>query len=233
MRTPFILVLVVFALLHFGVEEVSAKVKFGLHFDQDGKLIMPDQEFLARGFNDDEKGFRKSAIKNFKRSASYGNHYAMSIIGLYHLQDEAYIKSLAWFKMVDLSALENRKRVEDVIYKLENYLTKDDLKEVEELKERLTEIYSNHQTRSNREEWLKNLKVTGTRIKGHIPGFLTFNIMRPGQPMDFYSTAGVTGYQVRNQIEEFVYEYDFNFSEGDVKLNDVELIDDDAFETKK
>ncbi len=201
--------------LALGANEVAAKVRFGLHFDEYGNVVKPDQEFLVRGLDDDEQGFRQSALNNFKKSAWFGNHYAMSLVGLYHLQDEAYVKSLAWFKIIDLSAVSNKQYIEDMIFKLENYLKKDELDEVKELNAELSEVYSDYQTLLNREKWRKNIRVTGTRIRGHIPSGLTF----------LTDGGAVTGFNVRNQIEEFVYEYDFNFSGGDVKLNEVELID--------
>lgn len=204
----------IFFLLVLGSCDLVAKNKFGLHFDKAGKVIMPDREFLARGLDDDRRGFRKSAIENFKRSASYGNHYAMSLIGLYHLQDEAYVESLAWFKMLNLSTLKNRKKIEDIVYKLEKYLKKNDLKKVKVLKSELIETYSDDQTLLNRKEWLNNLEITGVNVKGHIPGYLTFNLMGAGQIMDPFNTSPINGYNVRDQIEEFIYEYDHNFSKG-------------------
>ncbi len=44
---------------------VSAK-DFGLHFDDSGNIVKPDQEFMWRGIDDEKDGFRNSAFKNFK-----------------------------------------------------------------------------------------------------------------------------------------------------------------------
>ncbi|MEZ5472225.1 MAG: hypothetical protein R3E90_10620 [Marinicella sp.] len=47
----------------------TSAMKYGLHFDDHGNIIRPDQEFLARGLNDEKDGFRDVALKNFKLSA--------------------------------------------------------------------------------------------------------------------------------------------------------------------
>ncbi|MCF6300415.1 MAG: hypothetical protein L3J52_04780, partial [Proteobacteria bacterium] len=71
----------------FIASSVSAK-DFGLHFDDSGNIIKPDQEFMWRGMDDEKDGFRNSAFKNFKRAAEFGNYHAMSLVALYLMQDK-------------------------------------------------------------------------------------------------------------------------------------------------
>ena len=35
----------------------------------------------------------------------------------------------------------------------------------------------------------------------------------------------VTGHEVRRQVDNFIYEYDFEFSQGDVSLKELEIIE--------
>jgi hypothetical protein len=90
------------------------------------------------------------------------------------------------------------------------------IKAADELKAELRETYGHYPTLLRREAWKKSLKFTGTHIKGYIPPFLTINLN---------SGMTVSGHEVRRQVDNFIYEYDFEFSQGDVSLKELEIIE--------
>ena len=189
---------------------------YGLHFDDNGQIIKPDQALLAQGLDDEKDGFRNSALKNFKQSAEYGNHLAMSLVGFYLMQDKDYVNSLAWYKLVDLSAMPNRAYIEKLIQDLELYLSPQELTKANQIKSELAETYGKHPTLLRREQWKNNLQFTGTHLKGHIPSFLQIQLN---------SGLVVTGQDVKRQVEDFIYNYEFNLGLGEVTLDDVEVIE--------
>lgn len=67
-----------------------------------------------------------------------------------------------------------------------------------------------------REKWKKSHQFTGSRIKGHIPIGLRFELD---------NGVLVTGTDIREQMDDFVYEYDHQFNSGAVKLKDIEYIE--------
>lgn len=208
--------IVAFTLLTLmSISTVGAK-KFGLHFDDKGKIIKPDQEYFARGLDDEKDGFRKSALKNFKRSAEYGNHLAVSLIGLYNMQDENYIEALAWYQIVETEKFENGAMIEDMISKLELIMKPEEIKKAEELKSELNETYGAYATLAKRESWKSNLKFTGTNIKGYIPPFLR---------IELNSGMTVTGSNLKKQVDDFIFNYEFNVPNGEVTLDEIEIIE--------
>ncbi len=205
----------VLILLSVSVMSVSAK-EYGLHFDDMGNIIKPDQEYFARGLDDEKDGFRDSALKNFKKSAEYGNHLAVSLIGLYNMQDKNYVEALAWYKIVDTKKLDNGVMIEDIIANLETILQPNEIKKAEERKSELLETYGSFVTMAKRESWKKNLQFTGTHIKGYIPPFLQIQL-NSGQV--------VTGSNLKKQIDDFIFNYEFNVPNGEVTLDEIEVIE--------
>ncbi len=197
----------------------QAKLNYGLHFDDEGNIIRPDQELLAQGLDDEKAGFKKSAMKNFIKSAEFGNYHAMSLVGLYHLQDEDYIKAHAWFNLIDLAQIPNRPYIEKIITNLEIVLKPKQLDKAKKLKAKLAETYGTYPTLLRREEWKKNLKFTGTHIKGYIPASLNFRLN---------SGRTITAFDVREQVNDFIYEYEFDVGQGNVTLEEIEVVDIDS-----
>jgi|SRR5690554_1540195 len=201
-----------------------AVAEYGLHFDDSGNIIKPDQHYLIRGIKDDQDGFKKDALKNFIKAAEYGNQYAMSLIALYHMQDDNYVDSMAWFKLLDLKQFPNSDYLKDIMANLEKVSNPQQLQAAEDLKAQLSEVYGSYPTLLRREQWKKSLKFTGTHLKGYIPPFLTIQLN---------SGLVVTGHNVRNQVDNFIYEYQFDFSQGEVTLDDIELIETEPPESPK
>ncbi len=196
--------------------------EYGLHFDDSGNIIKPDQYYLARGLKDDNDGFKKSALKHFKKSAEFGNQYAMSLIALYHMQDKDYVSALAWFKLLDLNQIPNSDFLRAIMNNLTKVSEPEQIQAAETLKSELKETYGHYTTLLRREQWKNNLQFTGTRIKGYIPPFLTIQLN---------SGMTVTGFDVRRQVDNFIYEYEFEVGQGNVSLEDIELIETE--ETKQ
>lgn len=192
--------------------------EYGLHFDDSGNIIKPDQYYLARGLKDDNDGFKKSALKHFKKSAEFGNQYAMSLIALYHMQDKDYVSAMAWFNLLDLEKIPNSDFLRTMMNNLEKVSSPEDIEAAHELKSTLRETYGHYPTLLRRENWKKSLEFTGTRIKGYIPPFLTIQLN---------SGMTVTGQEVRRQVDNFIYEYEFSFGQGNVNLKEIELIEPD------
>ena len=192
--------------------------EYGLHFDDSGNIIKPDREYLVRGMGDEKDGFRESAMKNFMKAAEFGNYHAMSLVGLYHMQDKNYVAAHAWFNLIDLAQIPNRAYLEELIGNLEVMLTAEQLKEAQEMKAELAETYGSYPSMLRREAWKKSLKFTGTHIKGYIPPFLRIRLN---------SGMEVTGHEVRKQVDNFIYNYEFDFGQGEVTLDEIELIEVD------
>ena len=195
---------------------VSGK-DFGLHFDDSGNIVKPDQEFLWRGIKDEKDGFRDSAFKNFKQAAEFGNYHAMSSVALYFMQDKDYKSSHAWFKLIDLSKIPNREYMEEIIKNLEALMSDEELKQAEELNSELTETYGNYAAMQRRAEWKNSLQFTGTHLKGYIPPFLRISLN---------SGMQVSGHNLKKQVDTFIYDYEFTFGVGEVTLDEIELIEE-------
>ena len=190
--------------------------EYGLHFDDRGNIVRPDQAFLAKGIDDEKDGFRNSALKNFKKSAEYGNFLAMSLVGLYLMQDKDYVASHAWYRLVDLDKIPNGAYIAEMINNLEQIMSPKELKKANKLKSELAETYGTYPTLLRREQWKNNLQFTGTRIKGYIPPFLQIQLN---------SGLIVTGSDVKRQVENFTYNYEFDVGVGEVILEDVEMVE--------
>lgn len=191
--------------------------EYGLHFDDRGNIIKPDQMYLARGLKDEKDGFREDALKKFKQSAEYGNYLAMSLVGLYLMQDKDYVSALAWYKLVSQDKIPNGAFVAEMIDNLERFMSPQEVKKANQLKSELAETYGNYPTLLRREKWKNSLQFTGTHLKGYIPPFLTIQLN---------SGMVVTGNDVKRQVENFTYNYEFDTGVGEVILDDVELVEE-------
>lgn len=195
---------------------VSAR-EFGLKFDDAGKIIKPDQEYLWRGMDDEKDGFRESAFNNFKKAAEYGNYHAMSVVALYLMQDKDYPAAHAWFKLIDLGKIPNKEYMEEIVSNLEALMTAEQLKQAEKLNAELTATYGSYPAMLRRAAWKDNFKFTGTNIKGYIPPFLRIQLN---------SGMEVTGANLKKQVDTFIYDYEFDFGMGEVTLDEIEIIDE-------
>ncbi|MCX7553520.1 hypothetical protein OS175_06485 [Marinicella sp. S1101] len=190
--------------------------EFGLHFDDQGQIIKPDQEYLWRGLDDEKDGARNSAMKNFKLASEFGNYHAMSLVAYYYMQDKNYPLAHAWFKLIDFDKIPNRELLDNVVKNLQEIMSKDELSRAEALHNELIETYGSYPTLSRRMDWKKNLKFTGTNIKGYIPPFLRFQLN---------SGIQVTSNDLISQMDEFIFDYEFTVGTGRVTLDEIEVIE--------
>lgn len=194
----------------------TASADYGLHFDDDGQIIRPDQYYLAEGLDDDKDGFKEEAKTNFMKSAEYGNYVAMTMLGFYHMQNKELVQALAWFQLIDPDKVPNSQQIKDLAGNISSVLTPAEQKEADNMKAKLAETYGAYPTMVKREAWKKGLKFTGTNIKGYIPPFLR---------IELNSGMTVTGHDVREQVNSFIYEYEFGVPSGEVIMDEVELVD--------
>lgn len=206
-----------FMLLSCAVNAGTPGVEFGLHFDEQGNIIRPDEVFLGRGVKDDKAGYKASAMKNFKISASYGNAYAKYFLGLLYLQQNDYISGHAWLSLLD-KEFKGADKVNRLLPKVTANLSPEQAQKAKGLLAELKENYGEYAALLKREKWRKSHKYTGTHIRGHIPNFLKIEVG---------NGVTVTGTELKKQIETFVYEYEYQFRLGDVKLQETEYIDED------
>lgn len=213
MKKIFLLLLLV---LNGSVFSGTPGIKFGLHFDEKGRIIRPDEVFLGRGLSDEKAGFKDQAMKNFKESATYGNAYAKYFLGLLYLQKNDYLNGFAWLSLLD-GEFKGADKVNSLLPRVKANLSEEQLKRADSMIEELKETYGEYAGLMKREKWRKSHKYTGTHIKGHIPPFLT---------IDVGNGVTVSGQNIRKQIETFVYEYEYQFRLGEVNLKETEFIDD-------
>ncbi|MCX7554692.1 hypothetical protein OS175_12450 [Marinicella sp. S1101] len=202
-----------------------------MRFNDNGKLIPPDQAYLEQAMKDETDGYPNDAMRMFIKAAELGNPYAQAAIAYKHLKKEEMVKALAWFQLVDLNMIDNGEGIEDLITSLENNLTAEEKKNATNLLAELIENYGKAAALENREKWRNNIRVGGSRIKGHIPSTVKIysggriTIGKSGLPEIFVSPDYVPGDFVRTQLHQFTYEYEFRFTNGRVKLNDIEVIE--------
>ncbi len=208
--------------------------KYSLHFTQNGEVIKPDGHYVNLAVHDVLDGFKKSAIKNFQKAASYGNTYATYYASLLYLQEEDYVNGYAWLSMVETKSFPEADNVLDLLDKLENSLSSDDMSRVNDLKVELKEVYGAEAAYSRRMAWSKNFKMAGTHLKGNIPQGIRIQTDLSHGTIN-RGTANITPIVIERAIKTFVYEYEFDYriKEGDVIMGEIELLDDESNSDKK
>ena len=204
-----------------------------LRFDPHGKILQPDMTYLSKGLEAQSAGYTNDAMRYLIRSAEFGNPYAITAIGYIKMQQADYPEALAWFNLIELKMLDKPDDIRRLIVGLKQILNESEVKLSNEIKATLIKKYGKDATLAHRESWQKNIKVGGSKIKGHIPNrvkmYSAGRIEQKayGEAEIFVSASFVSGHEVRQQIDSFVYEYEFNFIQGKVKLNDIQFIDDE------
>ncbi|TDR18355.1 hypothetical protein [Marinicella litoralis] len=216
-------------LLGFGVA-VAAE---GIHFDQHGKIIAPDQKYLAKGIDAQALGYENDAMHYLKKSARYGNSYSQAVMGLMYLKKNEYTHALAWFKLIDLKMIANHEMLLGMMQKIETKLSPAEIDSANQILAELQQSYGKEAVLAHRINWQKKLSFGGSHIKGHVPNGLKIHVsggVEPGSGNNFKlmgSGMTVNSYNLKKQLNEFVYEYDLKFINGEVKLKDFEVIKDD------
>lgn len=200
-----------------------------LRFDKHGQLLLPDQTYLEIGVKSEVQGYPNDALRYLKKSARFGNPYAISTVAFIHFKNKDKINALAWFNLVDLNMIDNDQLIVDVKNELTSALSESDLVAVEDLTKELRKKYGKFAAQQYRTQWQNNISLGGTKLKGNIPNrvkiYPTARIEMNGAESEiFVSAVSVSGSQVKTQVNDFVYNYELKFIRGDVKLKDIELI---------
>lgn len=201
---------------------------YSLHFNQAGEVIKPDEYYVYKAVHDNEDGFKNSALKNFQKAASYGNTFALYYTGLLYLQEEEYVKGYAWLKMVETNNFPHADNTLDLLNKLNKQLNAEDIKSANSLLTELSKVYGAQPAFARRKAWSKNFKLTGSNIKGYVPHRLQIQTDLSHGKITRMNT-NVSPVHIERAIKTFVFEYelDYRISNGDVKLSDFEILEED------
>jgi hypothetical protein len=205
-----------------------------LRFNEQGKMLAPDQIYLDQGIESQGRGHKNDAMRHFKKSARFGNPYAQSAIAFMHMQNEDYVSALAWFNLVDLKMIDKGELISTLISELDTHMTESSRLQLKQLYDQLVAEFGKEASLIHREDWKKSIAFGGSKIKGHVPGrvkiYSAGRIEQRGfgEAEIFVSAAFVTGESVRLQLKEFIYEYEYKFTHGKVSLGDLEMIDQET-----
>jgi len=203
-----------------------------MRFDAHGNMLQPDHTYLTQGLKDQTQGYNNDAMRNLKKSAKFGNPYAQSAIAYIQLQKHAHAKALAWFQLVDLKMIDKDQAIIELMDSLRTNMSAADLQEAKTILDQLKQEYGKSAAFAHRIDWQKNISIGGTRLKGNVPGqvkiYPSARIEKRGFETEiFVSPTMVSGESVRLQMEEFVYEYELKFTEGRVRMGEIELLEED------
>lgn len=203
-----------------------------MRFDQHGNMLMPDHTYLTQGLKDLEQGYPNDAMRNLKKAAKFGNPYAQSAIGYVHLQKQDHVTALAWFQLVDLKMIDKDEAIIDLMAALERSMSPEQLEQVTESHAQLKSEYGKAAAMEHRIDWQSNISIGGTKIKGRVPGDVTVypagRIEKRGFEVEiFVSPVAINAQQVQLQMDEFVFEYELRFTEGRVRMGEIELIEEE------
>lgn len=201
---------------------------YSLHFNQGGEVIKPDEYYVYKAVHDNEDGFKKSAIKNFQKAASYGNTFAVYYTGLLFLQEEDIINGYAWLSMVETRGFPHSDNTLDLLNKLKSQLKPEELKAANIRLAELNKVYGATPAFARRKAWSKDFKLTGSHLKGYVPHRLQIQTDWSHGKITRMS-ANVVPIHIEIAIRSFIYEYelDYRITYGDVKLGEFEVIETD------
>jgi hypothetical protein len=219
--------IIISVLIFMGAAQASE-----MRFDKHGNMLLPDHTYLTQGLKDLEEGYPNDAMRHLKKSAKFGNPYAQSAIAYVHLQKQDHVTALAWFQLVDLKMVDKDEAIIDIMAALEQAMTPSQLEQVAQSHAELKLAYGKTAAMEHRMDWQNNISIGGTKLKGRVPGDVTVypsgRIEKRGMEFEiFVSPVAINAQQVQLQMEEFVFEYELRFTEGRVRMGEVELLETD------
>jgi hypothetical protein len=169
-------------------------------------------------------------MRNLKKAAKFGNPYAQSAIAYVHLQKQNHVTALAWFQLVDLKMIDKDQGIIDLMTSLEQQLTPAELEQVAQSHAQIQLEYGKTAAMEHRIAWQKNISIGGTKLRGKVPGgvevYPTGRIEMNGLEAEiFVSPVSISAHQLQTQMDEFVFEYELRFTEGRVRLGEMELVE--------
>lgn len=177
---------------------VSAIAEIGLQFNLHGEFIPPDMVLQARGLEQYEGGYIDSATKNFKKSAKFGNDRSKYLLALLNFQNKNWVTGYAWLGLISES-MENK---DGLMQKVGTLLTTEELALSVQMLEQLKKEYNDTSSFKRRNKWERSLKGSGT----HISGIDAMSLR--GVTTQYGDTSiPVTSYELKKQVETYVYEY--------------------------
>ncbi|WP_223788400.1 hypothetical protein [Marinicella meishanensis] len=204
-----------------------------MRFDQHGNMLLPDHTYLTQGLKDHRQGYPNDAMRNLKKAAKFGNPYAQSAIAYIHLQQKEHQLALAWFQLVDLKMIDKDQAIIELMDALQKHLSAAELQAVDRLYQALKLEYGKSAALEHRIAWQNGIAIGGTKLKGKVPGrvkiYPSARIEKKGMETEiFVSGTVVSGESVRLQMDEFVFEYELRFTEGRVRMGELELLEEEA-----
>ena len=193
---------------------LSSAQAAGLYWDEEGKLVMPDDRLLYQALKMDNEGYKGDAMRKLKESAEFGNNRAKFFVGLLYLQQDNYVDAYAWLKLAGDGTLHNDQLTPKVEQTLKD---RNQLSEANDKLDELKQTYNGHASLMRRMKWKKSIQFTGSRIQGYIP---------PGFRTSGPNGGVVTGFDLNKLMDHYVFEYED--TEGLVKLQDIEVVEESS-----
>jgi hypothetical protein len=207
-------------LLVFSLADASNRI----HFNKHGDIVKPDFEQVRLGLIDSKKGQHEAAMIRYMKAAKFGNYYAITLIAAQYIEQQEHVKALAWLHLIDLNKTQQRDVVIQTLKLLETKLNTQDLQAAANLNQKLVATYGHEAAFKYREKWKKSLLFTGSHIRGKVPKNLTFSY-EIGAGGANQSAFSIPGHRVESQLQQFVFEYEFDIPVGEVILAPIDLQD--------
>ncbi len=220
-------IIIISALCQFSLASARDSARFDYH----GNLIPPDEVHLFKGLEHEEDGFQQLALKHFKKSAMYGNEHAKFFSALLHMQNDEYIEAYAWLKTLDAERINRVSKVDKLLTYIQQNIPADAIKLGREKSLKLDKIYNPTAAAIHREIWVNSFQHTGSRIKGNKTTSTKIFVNARGEEGQIGGPMMISGTLVNQQtfdrsLHDFVYNYTYELPITDVKLQDIELIDE-------
>lgn len=216
---------------------INAHADIGLKFTNSGEFITPGKILQDRGVEHFKDGYKNRAIKEFKRSAKFGNDMSKYLVAMLYFEDKDWTTAHAWLKLIKNPVEQSSA----VLAKLDKALTSNEHKLADQKLKNLKLEYGDLAVYQRRHKWQKSIKFTGS----HISGFKSIDqknlSVNPGNHVGHLANAGkatnnasgsvfadINGTNnsgsfantmgLRKNVYEYVYEY---LPQGEVNLGEI------------
>ncbi|VAW46598.1 hypothetical protein MNBD_GAMMA02-1826 [hydrothermal vent metagenome] len=178
-----------------------------------GTSLIPMITWSIRLWKQIKVGTSNDAKWRLKDAAEFGNKHAQYYIGLLHLQEQDQVTGYAWLKLAGKGISNN----DHLMASLEEQLSAAELNRANQQFELLKQTYNFQAAIERRAKWRKRLPFGGSHIKGYVPIGWKSQLMNGLMVFDF---------EVKRDLENFVFDY--RYDEGEVTLKDFETEDADV-----
>jgi hypothetical protein len=202
--------LLIFIILITYSFSIHANPKFventGLHYDDNGNLIMPDKFYLRLALKSYQDGYNLSAYTNFKKAAAFGNSVAQKYLGLMYLKalgvERDWAIGYAWIKLSATDRSAENRSLENKIFKL---LKPEEVQQSELIYQQIKQDYDQIAALKRRDNWVRKQsnKIIGSHVGGQTSNVYSYN--PNGRLISANSTKGFE--QMKSFVEDFNYGY--------------------------